>query len=295
MRLSGFSFVRNGVKLGYPVVESILSILPICDEFVIAVGKSDDGTLEKIKELNDSRIKIIETEWDPKLFVKGAINAVQTNIALSRCTGDWCFYLQADEVVHEKYLPVVVKKLRKYLKNPEVEGFLFSYIHFWGSYKRYQKARNWYRREVRIIRNHMGIKSWQSAQGFRKNGKKLKVIDSGAYVYHYGWVRPPRLMKQKIIALDRLHHSEKWIKSKHHPKSETFDYGSPRNLAIFRGTHPKVMEHRIKSDPSHFSNHPSKVVKHPHDSIWMRFRTFLEDEILNYRIGEYKNYILLKE
>ena len=134
MQVSGFSFVRNGIKLGYPIVEAISSILPICDEFIIAVGKSEDDTLDRIKAIGDSKIRIIETEWDKKLFVRGQINSFQTNIALKECKGDWCFYVQADEVVHEKFLPIIKSKMEESKDDNEVEGLLFNYLHFWGSY-----------------------------------------------------------------------------------------------------------------------------------------------------------------
>ena len=64
MFISGFSMVRNAVKLYYPVKESIESILPIVDEFVIALGNCDDDdqTLEEIKKINSNKIKIIHTK-----------------------------------------------------------------------------------------------------------------------------------------------------------------------------------------------------------------------------------------
>ena len=219
MKISGFSFVRDALRLDYPIVEAITSILPICDEFFVAVGKSTDGTLEAIRAIGDEKIKVIETVWDPRYFVHGAINALQTNVALSHCTGDWCFYLQADEVVHEKYLPVIREAMARYLPHPQVEGLLFDYLHFWGSYETYQKAHGWYRHEVRVIRNGLGITSWKSAQGFRQKGEKLRVMHSGGTIYHYGWVRHPRLMKSKQKALDSLHHDAQWV-SQHHPHAE---------------------------------------------------------------------------
>ena len=48
MKVCGFSFIRNAVKYDYPIVESIRSILPICDKFVVAVGNSEDNTLQLI-------------------------------------------------------------------------------------------------------------------------------------------------------------------------------------------------------------------------------------------------------
>ncbi|RKZ31364.1 hypothetical protein DRQ33_07145, partial [bacterium] len=132
MKISGFSFVKNAIILDYPVVEMIKSALPVVDEFVIACGDSDDETTEIISQIGDPKIKIIETVWNPDDFVRGHSNAVQTNIALDACSGDWCFYLQADEVIHQKYLPVVKMACQKYLHDDRVEGFLFNYKHFWG-------------------------------------------------------------------------------------------------------------------------------------------------------------------
>ena len=293
MQVSGFSFVRNGIMLGYPVKEAISSILPICDEFVIAIGKSDDDTLEQIKSINDSRIKIIETVWDERHFVRGKVNSVQSNIALNECKGDWCFYVQADEVIHEKYLPVVKERMKLFLENEDVQGLLFDYIHFWGSFDYFHKSRKWYRREVRVIRNNIGIESWRDAQSFRLSGKKLRVAHSDASVYHYGWVRPPKVMKDKQIALDSLYHHQEWMNAKYEGTAESFDYGDPKYLARFTDTHPKIMEEWIALYNWDFNS--GKKAGHAHEKLFNRVITFLEDRILHHRIGEYKNYILLND
>jgi len=293
MKISGFSFVRDAIRLDYPIVEAITSILPFCDEFCVAVGKSDDGTLETIRAIQDKKIKIIETVWDPKYFVHGAINAQQTNIALSRCTGDWCFYIQADEVVHEKYLPKVRKAMEKYLSHPQVEGLLFDYIHFWGSYETYQKAHGWYRHEVRAIRNGLGITSWKSAQGFRRNGQKLRVVHSGATIYHYGWVRHPRLMRRKQVALDSLHHDQQWVNRRHPDKEAEFQFGSLKHLARFSESHPRVMHQRIANKNWTIQEKPA--VRHRHHRLGNRMLSFIENKILHKGIGEYRNYILIKD
>lgn len=238
MKISGFSFVRNGIKLYYPVVESILSILPICDEFVIAIGKSDpdDDTKERILALKEPKIKIIDTEWDPKLCKRGVINAWQTDIAKNQCQGDWLFYLQADEVVHEKYLPVIKKRCEELLNSKEVEGLLFYYKHFWGDYYHYQNGHGWYPFEIRIVRNDPHIHSYQSAQSFRyfeyydnprqeKGTHKLKVAKVDAEIYHYGWVRPPQLMQNKRRALDSVHWGKEKADAYYNNAPQYFDYG----------------------------------------------------------------------
>lgn len=293
MKVSGFSFVRDAIRLDYPIVETITSILPICDEFCVAVGKSEDGTLEAIRAIGEEKIKVIGTVWDSKFFVHGAINAQQTDIALSHCSGDWCFYLQADEVVHERDLPVIREAMERYLSHPQVEGLLFDYLHFWGSYETYQRAHGWYRHEVRVIRNGLGTTSWKSAQGFRRNGQKLRVVHSGATIYHYGWVRHPRLMKRKQVALDSLHHDAQWV-DRHHPDKEAeFQYGSLKHLARFTETHPRVMRRRIANRNWTVQENPT--VKHRHRRLGNRILSFLENRILHGGIGEYRNYILLKD
>lgn len=292
MQVSGFSFVRNGIKLGYPVTEAIRSILPICDEFIIAVGKSEDDTLEQIKAIGDSKIRIIETEWDKNMFVHGQINSFQTNIALKECIGDWCFYIQADEVVHEKFLPLIETEMKKFLHDDDVQGLLFDYLHFWGSYDYYQDSRRWYRHEIRIIKNNLGIESWESAQGFRRIGRKVRVAKIDADIYHYGWVRPPKVMKEKQIAFQSLRHDEAWLQKTFANTPEEFDYGDPKYLATFEETHPEVMTERIKELNWDFSK--GKYAGNPHEKLFSRIRSYFEDKVIHYRIGEYKNYILLK-
>lgn len=295
MKISGFSFVKNAVKLYYPVIESIKSALPLVDEFVIACGDSDDGTTELIRSIGDPKIKIIETVWNTEHFVHGAVNAVQSNIALDACVGDWCFYLQADEVIHEKYLPVLREKMGKYLDTPEVEGLLFDYVHFYGSYYLYQTAHNWYAKEIRIVRNRTGARSWESAQGFRINGRKLHVVPAGAEIFHYGWVRPPVKMMKKQIALSSVHHEKEWVEKKYPDGNAEFDYGSLKTCRRFTGTHPGVMKERI--DSLNWEAKPGKPNKkdHKHDRLRVRLLTFIENYIVHRKLGEYRNYVLIKE
>ena len=178
MKVCGFSFVKNAIKYDYPIVEAIASILPICDQVVVAVGVSEDATLELIQNIKSDKIKIIETTWDESLREGGAVLAAETDKAFAAIGEefDWCFYIQGDEVVHEKYYKEIKSQMQFYLKNENVKGLLFKYLHFYGSYDFVGDSRKWYRREVRIIRNDKNIHSWKDAQGFRKNGKMRRVF-----------------------------------------------------------------------------------------------------------------------
>lgn len=293
MRVSGFSMVRDAIRLHYPVAEAIRSILPICDEFVIAVGRSQDGTADRIRALNDPKIRILETDWDPAHFVHGAINAVQSNLALDQCTGDWAFYLQADEVVHEEDLPRIRAAMEANLKDERVEGLLFDYLHFWGDFDHVHWTRNWYRHEVRVVRNIPGMRSWKSAQGFRLNERKLRVRESGGRIFHYGWVRPPETMKRKQIALDSLHHPKDWVEKRHPEPELPFDYGSLEHLRRFTGTHPAVMREWISGKDWDAARYRREGTLHEHNRLEVRTLTWLEDHLLHGRIGEYRNYVLL--
>lgn len=261
MRISGFTFTRNVSKLYYPIKESILSILPICDEFIIALGKGDedDNTRELVESINSPKIKIVETEWDTTAFPNGTENAHQTDIAKSYCSGDWLFYVQADEVVHEKYLPVIKSRCEELLDHEEVEGLLFKYRHFFGDYEHYIDYHGWYQNEIRIVRNKKDIHSFESAQSFRRipdfDGKsyrkyegsfKLKVATVDAFIYHYGWVRPPKYMQSKKKALDSIHKGDQKAEDLYKERAAEFDYGPLKNLPKFNETHPKVMEEKMK-------------------------------------------------
>jgi len=247
MKVTGFSFIRNAIKYDYPIVEAIKSILPICDDFVVAVGKSEDNTLELIKNIDPSKIKIIETVWDDSLREGGKVLAVETNKAFQAIgdDSDWAFYIQGDEVMHEKYLPVVKNAMEKHLYNKRVDGLLFNYTHFYGSYDYVGASPRWYSNEIRVIRNNKSIYSFRDAQGFRKgDNEKLNVKAIDAYIYHYGWVKPPESMQKKQEDFNKLWHDDQWI-DKNVAKATEFDYSAVDLLTLFKGGHPEAMKNRI--------------------------------------------------
>ena len=294
-KVSGFTFVRDAVKLDYPIEESIRSALPIVDEYIVNVGDCTDDTLDVIKGIGDSRIRIIETDWNPDRFVAGATNADQTNIALDECTHPWCLYLQADEVIHEEDFQKITDAMEKYGPREDVDGLLFHYNHFWGSYDRVHRGHNWYDLDIRAVKNGRNIRSWKSAQSFRRNGRKLRVADCGAAIYHYGWVRHPKVMRRKQIALDSLHHEKEWVEKRHAQPERPWDYGPLDRIPLFRGTHPAVMKERISSKDwkaEDFQDHENPP-DHEHLRPWCRFHSWLE-RLIGRKIGGYSNWILVE-
>jgi hypothetical protein len=249
MQVTGFSFIKDAILYGYPVEESIRSILPICNKFVVAVGKSNDATLELIRNIAPDKMIVIETVWDESLRVGGRVLAQETNKALAALPPgtDWAFYLQADEALHEKYLDVVYEAMLKYQKSDRVDGLLFHYLHFYGSYDFIANAPGWYDKEIRIIRPNRNIYSYKDAQGFRKEkNRKLNVKLIDAYIYHYGWVKDPALMQKKQENFNKYWHDDNWIEKNIQP-SPVYNYAQNiQSLARFNGSHPAVMENYIR-------------------------------------------------
>jgi len=197
--ISGFTIVRNAVALDFPVVESIRSILPVCEEVVVNVGRSDDGTLELIRGIDDPRVRIVETEWDwsDKIMALGR----ETMRAMRACRHPWGISIQADEVLHEAGATILEETVQQVDADPRVEGLLVRYLHFYGDLGTLATHRRWYRREVRCVRLDpaLDIRPFQDAQGFRvgPENRKIRARETGALMYHYGWARPPASIQKK--------------------------------------------------------------------------------------------------
>ena len=287
MKVSGFTIVRNAIKFDYPIVEAIASILPLCDEMVVAVGQSDDATLDLVRNINSPKIRIIETVWDEGQRKGGRTFALETDKAFQAIAqdSDWGFYIQADEVIHEKYHEEIRDAMVKYKDDPHVEGLLFKYQHFYGSYDYIGESWRWYRREIRVVKNDKGIFSYKDAQGFRKlpnNKLKVKLID--ACVFHYGWVKDPRTMQAKIQGWLHFYNDDQWIE-KQVARVEEFDFSEVDSLVRFTENHPAVMRDRIGRLNWKFDHDLSKNRYTTREKI----KRFIS-KLTGYRIGEYKNY-----
>lgn len=248
MKVTGFSFIKNAVNFDYPVVEAIKSVLPICDDFIIAVGECADGTYDLINSIDQDKIRIVPTVWNEDLREGGRTFALETDKAFAHISedSDWAFYIQGDEVIHENYLDTVYENMKRYKDDPKVDGLLFKYLHFYGSFDYVGASSNWYKNEIRVIKNDPSIYSYRDAQGFRKgNDEKLNVKPIDAYIYHYGWVREPEAMQQKRAAFVRFYREDNPIDTAAH-QADRYDYEKHvRELRLFKGEHPSIMEERI--------------------------------------------------
>ena len=289
MKVAGFTFIKNAIKNDYSVVEAITSILPICDEFIVAVGKSDDETLQLIKNIASDKIKIIETVWDENLRAGGQVFAKETDKAMCNISSDadWMFYIQGDECVHEKYLDTIKNEMKLCLNNKNVEGLLFHYKHFYGSYDYFAHSRRWYRREIRVLKNLNGMHSYKDAQGFRRDNKKIKVKLIDAFIYHYGWVKPPTGLTHKVRNFNTYYTTDdESIDEKYQPQSE-FEYGNADKLIKFTVTHPQVFLNRVAKSNWTFDFDPTQQAKKM--PIRRKFLAFVE-KMTGMRLFEYKNY-----
>lgn len=293
MKVTGFTIIKNAIKYDFPIREAIESILPICDEVVVAVGDSNDGTRELVEGIAPGKVKILDTVWDKALNVEGRVLADETNKAFQAISADtdWCFYIQADEAVHEKYLDTIYGVMKKYKDDLRVDGLLFKYLHFYGSYDYVGASSNWYSREIRVIRNDKSIYSYKDAQGFRKgDNQKLVVKPIEAYIYHYGWVREPKKMNAKLLNTGHYWGGDTYDASQHVAQhSGDFDYSNIDSLKKFTGTHPKALQERINRMNWKFEHDLS----HNNIKLKDRFKNFLE-KLTGRRFFDYQNYKILK-
>lgn len=248
MKVSGITIVKNAVEYDYPVVESITSLLPLVDEMIVSIGDCTDATVKLIAEIASPKIKIIHTIWNKQLTSNGTVLAVETNKALAQVTkdSDWIIYLQADEVLHEADVNVILQAMQLYKNDTKVEGLLFNYKHFYGSYNYVGDSRCWYKHEIRIVKNNINVQSYKDAQGFRINNKKLRVKKIAAYIYHYGWVRTPNAQLKK---LNNFYTYWGGTTNTQIADTEMYDYlKNVDSIAKYEGTHPSIMQQRIANN-----------------------------------------------
>jgi len=273
MKISAFTFIKNGQILGYPFLQSIQSILSIVDEFVINVGESEDDTLEMIHSIKDKKIRIIESKWNDEMRDRGYVYGQQKMIAQFNCTGDWVFYIEGDEVYHEKDLVQIKKSMEKYLNDSNVEALAFSFNHFYGNANTLLDSPGWYRSEARIIKN--SIRSYAPDGLFwlvldsNKKGRYPRAKIIGASCYHYGWVRSENQMNLKSIKVQKYWGGDPLL----------IDYSQMDQsiLKEFKGLHPEIIKDWLPKDKGLFMTSPSYKLtrKQKKHRLMIKFENFL--------------------
>jgi glycosyltransferase involved in cell wall biosynthesis len=253
MKVSAFTFIKNGQILGYPFIESIQSVLPLVDEFVVNVGNSQDNTLKMIESIPSQKIRIIRSEWSPSMKDRGYVYGQQKMIAQFNCTGDWAFYIEADEIYHEKDLDNIKTSMLNSLDDSNVEALIFDFYHFYGNSNTYLDSPGWYRSEARIIKTN--LRSYAPDGLFwlildnNKNGRYPKAKHTGVHCFHYGWVRSQDQMNLKSKKVQKY-----WGKS-----HQAIDYAQIDSQIFkeFKGTHPKIVQSWLPKEAGLFKADPS--------------------------------------
>lgn len=290
MKVAGFTIIRNAIQYDYPVVEAITSVLPLCDVFYVGLGNSEDATRELILSIPSGKIVIVDSVWNDQLREGGLVLSDETNKLFDQIPMDytWCFYIQSDECIHENDYTIIRNAMLAHENNDQVDGLLFEYKHFYGQYNYIGVGRRWYKNEIRIIRNDKKIRSYKDAQGFRKNNEKLKVKSTGAFIYHYGWVKAPKAQQAKQKSFNKLWHDDEWV-NKHVAAADEYDYNTVDLLSVYKGSHPAVFEKRIHNAQWKFDYDRKKVKRN------LKYRLlYLIEQLTGWRPGEYRNYQLLK-
>lgn len=302
MVVSAFTYVRNGFTYAYPFIESIKSLLPLVDEYIVVVGKGDDGSREAVVALNDPKIKIVDTVWDEQLRVGGKVFAQQANIGKDHCRADadWLFHLQADEVLHEQDLPRLKAIMEANVGNSNIDGLLFPFIHFYGDYQHYCPSRRYHRYEIRVIKNDPNIRSYKDSMGFRKytnpakqeeeKGEKLRALVVPATVYHYSWARPPKKLTAKRIAFGKMYTpSDDFIEELNRNETEGYSYREYDYLKTFTGTHPAVMQPVVAAQDWQFAYDPARSNMSAKEKVlkWV-------EDLTGKQLFTYKNYRMVK-
>lgn len=284
--LSGFTVVRNAVTLDYPIVPAIRSILDLCDEVVVNVGRSDDGTRDVVASIGDPRVRIVDGVWD--VSAGRLVLSTETNRAMAACRGQWGVYIQADEVLHEDGTAILRDAIRAADADARVEGLLVDYVHLYGDFDTVATNRHWYRREVRVVRLGGDTRSFGDAQGFRVGDgeRRLRARATGARMFHYGWARPPALLLHKRRAWQEIFAAGQEPEAQHTPESAL--EWTPL-LRPLEGAHPRAVAEWVAARRAGAAPHMLPRRFRPSD-----LRYYVSDwieRLTGARIFEYKNYV----
>ena len=248
MKVSAFTFIKNGQILGYPFIQSINSIISIVDEFIINVGRSEDSTLELIKSIPSQKIRIIESVWNDSMNDRGYVYGQQKMIAQFNCSGDWAFYIEGDEIYHEDDLEQIKSAMKLHLHDPNVEALVFDFYHFYGNANSILNSPGWYRSEARIIKNSIRTYApdglfWLVLQS-NKKGRYPRAKHTGVSCYHYGWVRSEDQMNLKSKKVQKYWGGD--------PIKIDYTQMDQAIIQEFKGSHPAVIKEWLPKDSGLF-------------------------------------------
>jgi len=248
------TIARNVIKLNYPLDRVIKSIAPLVDEVIISVDPTsvDDSVdyvhdlmLEVNSSIGRDVVRYIESCWDlDNIGPTGPEFARQTNIAMDACTGDWLFYLQCDEAIHEKDY----SKIRSLITAEDVDAYSMARLYFYGDLDTVRD--DWTTPIIRLFRKGTRV---SSGDAMNTSGDGI-VKECDVPIYHYSRIGDPSIITKRILSLDKLFHSNEKLLDEEELKPYDFsthnfdcmhksdvDVGRQEvgsNFSIFFGTHP---------------------------------------------------------
>ena len=251
MALIAYTIIRNMFQYDYPLEECVFSVLPVVDRHIICECYSDDGTYAEVLrwKRDNPKIQLLRHKWANHYTILQRIgNYILSNIS----NGDWCFQLQADEVMHEDSWQML-QELPRRCQDQDAIGAYFHYTHFMANYRTefdfmYQHKR------VLVQQGHGWV--WdRDACGLMLGGGKF--LNAPVEVFHYGKVHEARVALEKEIAFQEMYRDtppgfpdprlaqmgEAIGKMDYY---YLFDHAVQQGeVREFTGTHPKIMAARI--------------------------------------------------
>lgn len=268
MSLSCIMIIKNGIRNGYPFLESIRSIVDAADEFLISDGYSDDGTYDYLCAAANkySNIKLYQDTWPASEF--GESIALVTNQLKARARCDWVYNIQADEVVHETILPKFHRLTTT--QTNKFASFALRFLHFVGDFHHIETNPG-YEYAVRLVPNAENVSAVSDGWTFDGNVEPVGIIKYPP-LFHFGWVYSKNNLYKKKNHAENIfrgdepcqkeyqfcHEIEKQIEE----KPDAF-IGWQRKLLAYRkirryeGGYPKVAQHLLKRDNFEYEPDPS--------------------------------------
>jgi glycosyltransferase involved in cell wall biosynthesis len=196
MKISIYTFVRNGLFLDYHVVDMLRHHASFADEIVVHEGMSTDGTFEAIQGI-DPKIKIFRSNWDAHAGLQW-VNTFKDE-ARKRCTGDWCILVDADEFIPEwEFEP-----LRKRLAETDEMTLPMTLLNFYGNYKVYHAFPDKFRLPWMKRNIHRNVPEIEMHGGDASSVKHRNLpfeLTPGTEVctlHHFGSVRKPARLREQ--------------------------------------------------------------------------------------------------
>jgi glycosyltransferase involved in cell wall biosynthesis len=208
MKLSLYTFVRNGLKYDFHVVEMLKHHLPLVDELIVNEGYSTDGTYERITNI-DPKIRVFQSQWGKQTSM--AWYCEFKNEARKRCTGDWCLYLDCDEFIPEWQF----EPMRRRLAETSEDLIAIDVINFYANYRIFHahpEKIHWASRKLAIHRNRPDIEFWGDASNVRINGRDL-VWPERPYdfcCHHFGYVRHASRLREKWRSQNAIYRTSRF-------------------------------------------------------------------------------------